>query len=175
VKKFHAVHCAENSLLLRRRMSPEDRHYVRIFKLTLIMWCVIHLSACLWFIIARIQLKPDEENPEPTPFFPDPKLYLGRSGILNAYLHAIHWAWVNLAGIGNIDSTPETTLECLVTLFTHICGATLYTIVTGNVVAILETMTEVYHLNFLTIVDIETPAHLSPCCSCHAAPNDYGK
>jgi hypothetical protein len=30
---FHAVHCAENNLMLRRRMSSEERHYIRILKL----------------------------------------------------------------------------------------------------------------------------------------------
>jgi hypothetical protein len=108
----------------------------------LTMGFVIHVSACLWCIIARIQLDPGDIDPQPTPFFPDTRLYLGRSGVFNAYIHALHWSWVNLAGIGNIESVPETTLECLVTLFTHICGATLYTIITGNVVTILETMTE---------------------------------
>lgn len=52
------------------------------------------------------------------------------------------WAWVCLAGIGDTDSNPESSLECLTTLFVHICGATLYTITTGNVVAILEAITE---------------------------------
>jgi hypothetical protein len=33
-------------------------------------------------------------------------------------------------------------MECLTTLFVHLCGATLFTITTGNVVAILEAMTE---------------------------------
>jgi len=51
-------------------------------------------------------------------------------------------AWVNLAGIGDCDSTPVTNLECITTLVVHICGATLYTITTGNVVAILETLTQ---------------------------------
>ena len=48
---------------------------------------------------------------------------------------------MNLAGIGNFDSTPITTLECIVNLLIHVCGVTLYAITTGNVVAILEECT----------------------------------
>ena len=45
------------------------------------------------------------------------------------------------SGIGNFDSTPVSTLECIVTLLVHICGVTLYAIMTGNVVSILEELT----------------------------------
>jgi hypothetical protein len=139
---LHFISCAENNLMLRRRMTSEERHYIRICKLTLVMSVMIHLSACLWVIIARIELGPHEINPQPTPFFSSTELYLGRSGLVNSYLHAVHWAWVNLAGIGSIDSVPETSLECVTTLLIHLCGATLYAVITGNVVTILEVMSE---------------------------------
>jgi hypothetical protein len=137
---LHFIQCAENNLMLRIRMEPDEREYLRVVKLICIMVAVIHVSACIWNIVARIELGPNTAEPMASGFFPNPRFLLGRSGIFNSYLHSIHWAWVNLAGIGDIDSSPETSLECLTTLFVHICGATLYTITTGNVVAILEVL-----------------------------------
>lgn len=139
---MHFISCAENNLVLRRRMTTEERHYIRICKLTFVMSAVIHVSACIWVLIARIELGPREMDPQPTPFFSKTDLYLGRSGMVNGYLHAVHWAWVNLAGIGSIDSTPETSLECATTLLIHICGETLYTVITGNVVTISDVITQ---------------------------------
>jgi hypothetical protein len=106
------------------------------------MTFAIHVAACLWLIIARIELGPGSLTRYPDLFFPNHELVLDGQGILNAYVHAVHWAWVNLAGFSGCDSTPVSTLECVATLCVHICGATRYTITTGNVVAILESMTE---------------------------------
>lgn len=86
-----------------------------------IMTFVIHVAACLWCIIARIKMGPATADPISSSFFPNHDLRLG--GQRN--MHAVHWACVNLAGIGGCDSTPVSTLECA---FGSHCGATLYAI-----------------------------------------------
>jgi len=139
---LHFVQCAENNLMLRRQVEPDERLMLRILKLSLSMLAVIHFSACLWCIVARVELGKDAVEPVPSPFFPNAEILLGGSGTVNAYLHAIHWAFVNLAGIGDCESTPVSTFECVTTLSVHICGATLYTITTGNVVTILDALTK---------------------------------
>lgn len=53
-------------------------------------------------------------------------------------------------------------MECLTTLFVHICGATLYTITTGNVVAILEAMTEKQNEAGNDLVERKYSPNLSP-------------
>ena len=113
---------------------------MRITKLILTLAYVTHVSGCIWQIIARIELA-DTLEITPTAFFPEPNLLLGSSGVINAYIRSIHFAWTNLAGIGNFDSTPVTTLEVVGTLIIHICGVTLYAIMTGAVVNILEELT----------------------------------
>jgi hemoglobin-like flavoprotein len=139
---LHFLHCAENNLMLRRRTNESERSALRIAKLLMTMLTFVHFSACLWVLVARLELGPLTTEPKPSAFFPNEKILLGGTGIINSYLHAVHWAWVNLAGIGASDSSPETSVECLATLLVHFCGATLYTITTGNVVAILETMAQ---------------------------------
>lgn len=141
---LHSLTCAENNLMLRQRqISAQQLLAMRMVKLIFTMLVVIHINACLWCIIARVELGwSGGTEPIPTDFFPKAEIFQGKLNPANSYLHAVHWAWVCLAGIGDTDSNPETSLECLTTLFVHICGATLYTITTGNVVAILEAMTE---------------------------------
>lgn len=138
---FHAFACAENNFLLRKRqINKQDLSTLRMIKLIATMLLVIHINSALWCLVARIEFGPGNDAAD-SAFFPlADQIFTGKLSCLNSYLHAVHWAWVNLAGIGDDDSKPETTLECFTTLFVHICGATLYTITTGNVVNILESM-----------------------------------
>ena len=144
---FHSFNCAENNLMLVRRFTQQDLLLFQLLKLVVLVAVFVHLAACLWCLIARIELGPGGFPGTSTPFFPNPELLMGRAGTLNSYLHAVHWSWVNLSGIGDVDSSPVSSLECLVILFTHICGATLYTIATGNVVAMLDKMTQARNRN----------------------------
>eukprot|EP00977_Amphora_coffeiformis_P021156 scaffold8911_cov166-Amphora_coffeaeformis.AAC.2 len=84
-----------------------------------------------------------EAEPTGTYFFPNPNTLLGRGdGVLTGYLQAIYWAWAHLSGTGNVESVPTTALQVSTALLVHVCGMTLYAIVTGNVVAILESVSE---------------------------------
>lgn len=139
---LHALRCVENNIMLRRRIDQTQRTAMRIAKLVLILAFVTHQSACLWCLTARIELGPSVQEAQPSDFFPEPGILLGNAGSVNSYLRAIHWSWVNLAGIGNFDSTPVTSLECVVALLVHICGVTLYAVMTGHVVSTLEELTE---------------------------------
>lgn len=127
--------------MLTKRFKQQDLLIFQLFKLSVIVAIFVHIGACLWCLVARIELGPGGQI-ESTSFFPNGEYLLGRAGTLNSHLHALHWSWVNLSGIGDVDSAPVSSLECFVILFTHICGATLYTIATGNVVAMLEKMTQ---------------------------------
>lgn len=60
----------------------------------------------------------------PTDFFPHSSLLNGHIGMINSYILALHWAFVNLAGIGNVESMPVTILETITTLLIHVVGVT---------------------------------------------------
>lgn len=93
----------------------------------------------MWFIVARVELGVDATEITPTSFFPSSYALFGPNGNwFNSYSRAVHWAFVNLSGIGGIDSVPTTTFECWTTLIVHMIGAVFYAIVTGNVITILE-------------------------------------
>ncbi|KAL7537066.1 hypothetical protein ACHAWF_005650 [Thalassiosira exigua] len=54
------------------------------------------------------------------------------------YLRCIHFAFTNLAGIGNHESVPRTALECAFTLAVNALGATLYAFTTGLLLSLIE-------------------------------------
>ena len=91
----------------------------------------------MWCVVARVGLGVNATEFTPSPFFPNP-LFGSESDVFNSYSRAIYWAFVNLSGIGDVDSSPTTTLECWTTLIVHMIGAVFYAILTGNVIAILE-------------------------------------
>ena len=142
VRVLHFIQCAENKALFDRKLDAAKQGQVRMVKLLFKLCFITHLSACLWCIVARFQLGVDATEVKSSLFFPDTDILLGSAGMLNSYMRAIHWAFVNLAGIGNVESQPVTTLECFVTILTHICGAVFYAIVTGNVIKMLEDASE---------------------------------
>lgn len=142
VRVLHFWTCAENNIMLRRRVDSDERTKLRVAKLIVAMLLTIHCSACLWCLVARVELGPSAADATASAFFPHPEYLLGGAGIVKSYVHCCHWAWVNLAGIGDCDSTPDSTLETLFTLLVHFVGLTLYAIMTGNVVQILSDITE---------------------------------
>lgn len=92
----------------------------------------------MWCIVARVGLGVDATEFSPTPFLPNSDLFGPDSNVFNSYSRAIYWAFVNLSGIGDVESSPVMTLECWTTLVVHMIGAVFYAILTGNVIAILE-------------------------------------
>ncbi|KAL7467782.1 hypothetical protein ACHAXS_008022 [Conticribra weissflogii] len=141
VRVVHAAKCIENRMLLRQCTDQHFRTVIRIAKLAAILAYVTHVSGCLWFIVARIEIGMSTTEALPTDFFPQLSLLNGHVGMINSYILALHWAFVNLAGIGNVESTPVTILETVTTLMVHAVGVTFYAIFTGNIVGILEEYT----------------------------------
>uniref|UniRef100_A0A7S4N6D6 Globin domain-containing protein n=1 Tax=Odontella aurita TaxID=265563 RepID=A0A7S4N6D6_9STRA len=136
LRVVQAIRCVENCFIIFQRIDERRRSTLRIAKLLFTIAYVVHLSACSWFLVAKIEIGPGGKA-VPSSFFPVPEL-LYDCNVLQSYTRAVHWAWVQLAGIGDVDSSPVSTLECLTMLTIHICGATLYAVATGNVLSMLE-------------------------------------
>jgi hypothetical protein len=141
LRVFYFARCAENTAILKQSKTDEWRRAALISHLLFTLIYVMHVSACLWSLVARIELGSSATEPVASEFFPDTSILLGKAGIAKSYLISIYWAWVNLAGTGNIDSAPSQPLEILAILMVHMWGATLFAIATGHVVNILEQLT----------------------------------
>lgn len=85
---FHAITCAENDYLLRKqRISAHDLTTIRMAKLIGTMLLVIHVNACLWCLVARIEIG-EGKDAVPTAFFPKAQdIFQGHLSALNSYLH----------------------------------------------------------------------------------------
>ncbi|KAG7366064.1 ion transport protein [Nitzschia inconspicua] len=136
---LHFIQCAENNFLLRQKMDAERQLFLRIVKLLIQFAFIAHVCACLYCATARLEVGYDASELTPTSFFPNVEILYGTDrNVLTSYSRAVHWAFVSLSGIGNIDSVPSTTLECWFTLIVHMIGAVFYAIVTGVVINTLE-------------------------------------
>jgi len=137
VRVLHFMQCAENNAMLEQKLDADRQMELRVTKLLLRLGFIIHVSACLWCTIARVGLGSDATEFTPSAFFAEDILFTS-DNIMNSYSRAIHWAFVNLSGIGNVDSVPTSTLECWFTLMVHMIGAIFYAVVTGVLITILE-------------------------------------
>lgn len=137
---LHFVQCAENNALLGQQLSVDRQLTMRIIKLLVRLAFITHVSACLWCTVARVGLGVGATEFKASPFFPSPEIlsYDNGRNVFNSYSRAIHWAFVNLSGIGGVESVPTTSLECWTVLVVHMCGAIFYAIVTGSVITVLE-------------------------------------
>lgn len=136
---MHFLQCAENNALLDQKLDSERQLILRVTKLLVRLAFITHVGACMWCAVARVGLGPMATEFAPSPFFPNPEVLYGEGrNVFNSYSRAIHWAFVNLSGIGGVESVPNTSLECWLVICIHVIGAIFYAIVTGNVIAVLE-------------------------------------
>ncbi|KAG7351957.1 hypothetical protein IV203_008005 [Nitzschia inconspicua] len=112
---LHFIQCAENNFLLRQKMDAERQLFLRIVKLLIQFAFITHVCLASTVLQQGLKLETMPRN-----------------------LLLLHWTFVSLSGIGNIDSVPSTTLECWLTLIVHMIGAKFSAIVTGVVINTLE-------------------------------------
>ena len=121
---LHFMQCAENNAMLEQKLDTDRQIQLKIAKLLLRLAFITHFSACMWCAVARVELGFEATEFTPSAFFPHGDvLFSQTTSVFNAYSRAVHWAFVNLSGIGDVDSTPETTLECWSTIVVHMIGA----------------------------------------------------
>lgn len=90
MRVVHSLSCAENNLMLRRRqINQQQLLAIRMVKLIVTMLVVIHINACLFCIVARVELGPYAMNAVPSSFFPKSDIFDGKLNPLNSYLHAV--------------------------------------------------------------------------------------
>jgi hypothetical protein len=105
---FHSWNCWENNLMLTKRFKQQDLLILQLVKLSVLVGIFVHIGACLWCLVARIELGAGGTI-QSTPFFPNGDFFLGRAGTLNSYLHALHWSWGTFTSIRCFTITQQST------------------------------------------------------------------
>jgi len=137
----------ELAYTISQRADPFTRSSIRICRLLLGLAYTSHVAACLYVLVARVELGPEVyygEHPETfaSAFFPDYTILGEENNLLTNYLRCVHFAFTNLAGIGNHESIPYSALECTFTLAVNILGATFYAFTTGLLLSMIEPAAE---------------------------------
>ena len=131
----HSIRCVET--IAWRRHMVHKQNTVSLVKLAALVCFLCHLFASLYCIIARIGLGEGTVQPRATNFAPDLEVFLSGE-FVRAYLKAIHWFIVSMAGIGSVESKPESTLEILFTITTHLIGASLYAFMSACLYSLIQ-------------------------------------
>ena len=141
---FRALYVLKCMELICTVSQRADRMQMRVTRLVLGLAYTSHVAACVYVLIGRMELGPiayyDDEHPEQlaSSFFPDYTIFGKENSMLTNYLRCVHFAFTNLSGMGNHDSTPATALECIFTLALNVLGATLYAWTTGLLLSMIE-------------------------------------
>uniref|UniRef100_A0A7S2VCN9 Globin domain-containing protein n=1 Tax=Entomoneis paludosa TaxID=265537 RepID=A0A7S2VCN9_9STRA len=135
---MHFLKCAELMSLKRPDVDVEHFHYAQLIQLFVALVYMIHLFGCMYCMVTELESENARSGDGEDAFSPSLPHILEKGHMFNGYLHAAYWAFVNVAGIGNYDSAPETSLQILFTMIVHSIGATFYAIAAGNIFAILE-------------------------------------
>ncbi len=102
----------------------------RLLHLVLTSFLIAHCVGCAWFVIGYVEGYGINEW--------TPSKEIRKEPILNQYLRAIYWGFINTSGVD--QTSPVTGLEtafCLVILFV---GVSLYATVIGNVGSLLSNL-----------------------------------
>ena len=143
-RAIYALQCMEMVYTVSRRADESTRMTMRITRLILALAYASHVAACLYVLVARIELGPnayyDAEHPEKlaTSFFPDYTILGKENGMLTNYLRCVHFALANLGGMGNHESIPNSAFECIFTIALNFVGATLYAYTTGHLLSMIN-------------------------------------
>jgi len=155
----HFVHCAEIVSLRESTLRRQDFQYLQIGKMLATLAYAIHLFGCMFSMVAQLSglqyVDPSfftdgvdnfndaefQVRPEWSPFSMRMLPLLindANPSTLNSYLHGLYWAFVNTTGIGNLDATPETSLEIMFCLLVHLVGTAYYVWAVGTIFGMLQ-------------------------------------
>ena len=127
---FKVLKVIKKSAFFQELISDLDigPSFVRVLSITLFTLFVVHLGACIWFLIANISSNPYET-------------WIGDRNIIDSshgfqYLNSMYWAFQIVTTIGYGDIAIHTSTEYIYTIIWMIFGVTFYSFVLGVVILI---------------------------------------
>lgn len=112
------------------RKRSTNTGYLRITKLVLGVFVLIHWIACGWFLVAVVEGFP-----------PDSWVVVAGLESLDVgsqYLRSVYWGFVTTTTVGFGDITPSRNAEYLFTLVVMIVGASMYALIIGSIASLIR-------------------------------------
>jgi voltage-gated potassium channel len=114
------------------RLRWTNTGYLRIAKLVLGVFLLIHWIACGWFLVAVLEGFPENS-------------WVVLAGIhdLDAgsqYLRSLYWGFVTTTTVGYGDITPHRNLEYAFTVLVMVLGASMYALIIGSIASLVSSV-----------------------------------
>lgn len=164
---IHFVRCTELIALKDSTLHRDQFLFLQIAKLLIALFYFLHLFGCLFSMVAQLE---GLVHLDPTFFSDGVDNFIGGEDIadfdqwspfakrmmpflindanpntLNAYLHAVYWAFVNVTGIGNQAAAPETSLEICFSLLVHLVGTAFYIWAVGTIFGMVQERSQSFY------------------------------
>ncbi len=112
------------------RLRSTNTGYLRITKLVVGVFVLIHWIACGWFLVAVVEGFPADS-------------WVVLAGIESLdvgsqYLRSLYWGFVTTTTVGFGDITPSRNAEYLFTLVVMIVGASMYALIIGSIASLVR-------------------------------------
>ena len=106
--------------------------YLRIGKLLLAVVLVLHLVACVWFLVPFVGGFP-------------PDSWVVLEGVADAvpatqYIRSLYWVVVTATTVGYGDITPHGNVEYVLSMFVILIGASMWAFIIGNIASLLSSL-----------------------------------